>query len=293
MDLSFNKEKLIEKYKPDFAMAYGSGVFRQDGYAKDEKPMVDFIFGVNNSVEWHERNLTENGLDYSLISRLGGPKFVNWLQGIGTGIFYNPYVDFEGQTIKYGVISIKDLLDDLNNWTSMYVAGRLHKPVEILKSDVWINRAIQNNLEYAIDVALFLLPEQFKERDLYEMVAGLSYLGDSRMKFGENPEKIKNIVNGNFNGFKKLYYEIFEKEFSRDKHNLLDRLPQNLKKELLERVISMKAEDSLGKEDLRDAISSIVHSSSISQTIKGLVSAGLIKSVRYAMEKMEKAGKLS
>ena len=65
MNLSFDAEKLIEKYKPDFAMAYGSGVFRQEGYSKDDKPMVDFIFGVDNALEWHKRNLQKNGEDYS------------------------------------------------------------------------------------------------------------------------------------------------------------------------------------------------------------------------------------
>lgn len=28
--LSFNKDNLLEKYKPDFAVGYGSGVFLQE-----------------------------------------------------------------------------------------------------------------------------------------------------------------------------------------------------------------------------------------------------------------------
>lgn len=35
------------------------------------------------------------------------------------------------QIIKYGVISTDSLIDDLIHWKTMYVAGRLHKPVGI------------------------------------------------------------------------------------------------------------------------------------------------------------------
>ena len=32
------------------------------------------------------------------------------------------------QIIKYGVMGLQPLLDDLNTWRHLYVAGRLHKP---------------------------------------------------------------------------------------------------------------------------------------------------------------------
>ena len=31
--------------------------------------------------------------------------------------------------MKYGVVTVDALVDDLTNWCAMYAAGRLHKPV--------------------------------------------------------------------------------------------------------------------------------------------------------------------
>ena len=31
--------------------------------------------------------------------------------------------------MKYGVISVRSLLDDLLNWRTLYMSGRMHKPV--------------------------------------------------------------------------------------------------------------------------------------------------------------------
>lgn len=39
----------------------------------------------------------------------------------------------------------------------------------------------------------------------FQRIAGISYLGDFRMTFGENPKKVRNIVDGNFSAFQQLY----------------------------------------------------------------------------------------
>ena len=43
-----------------------------------------------------------------------------------------PYEEMQ-KRCKYCVIGIKDLEDDLIGWNTLYVAGRLHKPVLVLK----------------------------------------------------------------------------------------------------------------------------------------------------------------
>lgn len=46
------------------------------------------------------------------------------------------------QNIKYGVVSVDTLCNDLLNWETMYLSGRLHKPVSI-KNVVELVRTVQ------------------------------------------------------------------------------------------------------------------------------------------------------
>jgi translocator assembly and maintenance protein 41 len=83
---------------------------------------------------------------------------------------------------------------DLEEWETLYLAGRLQKPVSILRQDAKLGLASKMNLENAIRVALLMLPDRFTEEELFLKIAGLSYRGDFRMLFGENPHKVYNIV---------------------------------------------------------------------------------------------------
>lgn len=71
--------------------------------------------------------------------------------------------------------------------------------------------AYQINLMSAVRVALLLLPARFTEHDLYSAIAGISYLGDPRMRFyAENPNKVRNIVDGQLANFRRLYAPLVE-----------------------------------------------------------------------------------
>lgn len=78
--LSFDKDKLLDQYNPDFAMAYGSGVFKQTGYTQKDKQMIDLVFGVDSTFDWHTLNLKKNSSDYSLLVKIIGAQFANYLQ---------------------------------------------------------------------------------------------------------------------------------------------------------------------------------------------------------------------
>lgn len=113
--------------------------------------------------------------------------------------------------MKYGVVNIETLCRDLAEWDTLYLAGRLQKPVKILRDDPRVRLAYQINLMSAVRVALLLLPTRFTEHELYSAIAGISYLGDPRMRFyAENPNKVRNIVDSQLANFRRLYTPLVE-----------------------------------------------------------------------------------
>lgn len=213
-----------------YAFAYGSGVFPQskaDGHvataeeiarvhpkaplavqkAQNGNPkMIDFIFGVTFTQHWHSLNLNQHRNHYSALGSLGSGA-VSYVQDrMGAGVYFNTHVAVNGTLIKYGVVNIDTLCRDLTEWDTLYLAGRLHKPVKILRDDPRVRLANQMNLLSALRTALLLLPEKFTEMELYNTIAGISYLGDPRMTLPtENPQKVSNIVGNNFINFYRLY----------------------------------------------------------------------------------------
>lgn len=88
--------------------------------------------------QWHTTNMSINPDHYSA-SKLLGSQFVAAVQeNIGGALWYNTNVPmstrkWSARPMKYGIISTKALKDDLINWRYLYAAGRLHKPVCVLK----------------------------------------------------------------------------------------------------------------------------------------------------------------
>lgn len=131
------------------------------------------------------------------------------------------------QEVKYGVISSGRLKWDLTEWETLYVAGRLHKPVSLVRTATAMQappnstqvlpliqpssmvEPLERNTSAALRLSLLILPERFTEMQLYEQIAGISYSGDPRMAVpgAENPEKVRNIVRGPgaIEGFRQMY----------------------------------------------------------------------------------------
>ena len=214
-----------------YAFAYGSGVFPQSATSTSEPPsrihsnpstaistiqggkgkMIDFIFGVSYTQHWHSLNLHQYRDHYSGVGSLGS-SFVSRIQDKwGAGVYFNPYVTVNGTVIKYGVVNLDTLCRDLSEWDTLYLAGRLQKPVKILRDDPRVRLANQVNLISAVRTALLLLPRTFTEQDLYGTIAGISYLGDPRMALPtENPNKVDNIVRNQLPNFRRLYAPLIE-----------------------------------------------------------------------------------
>ncbi|KDN49904.1 mitochondrial matrix Mmp37, partial [Tilletiaria anomala UBC 951] len=200
-----------------FAFAYGSGVFSQETSGpehfkppiskKGGKKMIDLIFAVQHPAHWHAVNMNLHKSHYSVLARMGGSVVLAWVQRLGAGIWYHPYVTMGDELVKYGVMDVDTLCKDLIDWDTLYVSGRMHKPVALITTDARVRLAQQVNLTSALRIALLLLPERFTEVELYTRIASLSYTGDFRMSVpgGENANKVRNIVIGQREEFRRLY----------------------------------------------------------------------------------------
>lgn len=301
------------------AFAYGSGVFQQTGVDMS-KNMIDFIVVVDHPQRWHTENLAMNRKHYSCLKWLGPRKITNIQRNYGAGIYYNTLVPFEQRLIKYGVISTEALISDLTNWDTLYVSGRLHKPVKMVKKPTSskVISSLHLNLRSALHSSLLLLPETFTEIELYAAITSLSYSGDFRMTFGEEKGKVMKIVTPNLEHFRKLYepviaetkhlaynaklgkYVHFQNEATRFYHlNLLSRgvveglLNAKQAKDPYiypdsEEFIRKMAQDGHCSDYVSESIAGIVKKSSWSQSIKGIWTAGLRKSIKYSSKKVIK-----
>ncbi|KIJ61099.1 hypothetical protein HYDPIDRAFT_177171 [Hydnomerulius pinastri MD-312] len=300
-----------------YAFAYGSGVFEQAGYeksvdgkqkGKDDRPMLDFVFAVTHPDHWHSINMHQYPGHYPLHAREVGP-----------GLWFNTFVPMHGVTIKYGVTTVDTLCADLLNWRTLYLAGRMHKPLRIIKDDARVRLTQQVNLTSALRTALLTLPAQFTQRELFTAIAGISYAGDPRMVLpAENRGKVVNMVERQEAQFRELYWRLaqglpgvrwgvdsgmIEQDTSahaRAAH--LKKLPEGLLSRVHQRVEgrgpAREADESAywlrvaGDEQLPSILnaemSKIVRYPATVQSLKGVVSAGLVKSARYTAAKVGK-----
>ncbi|KAG6335967.1 hypothetical protein ID866_3120 [Astraeus odoratus] len=312
-----------------YAFAYGSGVFEQAGYeqagdgeskrGKVDRPMLDFVFAVSHPGHWHSINMHQYPGHYPLHARALGSSFVAKVQEFGPGLWFNTFVPMHGVTIKYGVTTVDTLCADLLNWRTLYLAGRMHKPLRIIKDDARVRLTQQVNLTSALRTALLTLPDSFTQRELFSRIAAISYAGDPRMLLpAENRGKVANMVSRQEGQFRELYWRLaqglpgvrwgvdamkIEQDVSahaRAAH--LKKLPQGLLVRVHERMAgrgpSREADESaywlrVASDEqmptiLHEEMCKIVRYPATVQSLKGVVSAGVAKSARYTAAKVGK-----
>jgi translocator assembly and maintenance protein 41 len=207
------------------AFGYGSGVFSQGR----DPGMLDLIFVVRDAQAWHQANQARNPGHYAFWLRTMDPQglFATGIQrtfrhGRDGKVFF--HVIENPVPLKYGVIQNEDFIQDLTQWESLYVAGRLHKPTltipiegslpgkyddELIRQQQ--QRAQYFNLQAAVATALLLSPlasHNVSWLQFYSQIASLSYTGDFRMAVGgEDPHKIQKLVQtpGQLERFHVLY----------------------------------------------------------------------------------------
>lgn len=304
---------------------YGSNVIKQD--TRKESDLVDLILVVDDPLKWHQENYIRNNQHYSFLRYL--PNNIRHIteiqQEYGAKIYFNTYVRLGNLFVKYGVIRTEHLINDLRTWSELYVAGRLHKPVEFIdnsyEKDEALRSAMRFNKESALRAALLQLPETFDLKKLYIKITGLSYHGDPRMIFGEDISKIENIVSSQFDRFDQLYLpmlkmnhsfresvqwnetkQVFTQDVSHKTiFKSLKLLPIEVRKKIcachgneaktLEAdVVLASVSRSINYDEIvARAIASTVRRSSLSQSLKGFLTAGFFKSLKYSQRKIVKS----
>lgn len=322
------------------AFAYGSGVVEQGGYdysAVDpsQLPMLDMIFIVEDSTVWHTENMKLNPGHYTSMIAFNPAVVAAVQDNLGAYVWFNAYIPMKTiksphRMIKYGVIQRSFFLNDLNNWDSLYIAGRLHKPVLMVKSTAEIDDAMQSNRMQALRAAMLLLPKCFSELDLYLGIASLSYIGDPRMLIGENPRKVLNLVTPIVPFYRSMYAStvqialdkpitipivgtkeqivascgpvlklvsspssgatIYMQEESKEaRWSLCQGLPLTMRRLLFiqgrARFLKQKPPT---RGAIRTALATLVARSASSQSMKGLLTVGVVKSVTYIFSKVAK-----
>lgn len=293
--------------------------------------MIDLILCVDDTRRFHQHNMDANPGDYSSLARLLGAGGVGRLQATGTlgaRVYFNPLVPLaDGRMIKYGVVSSADLVADLCDWRHLYVAGRLHKPVEVLHEpaattagDRQLRHALRRNLESAVRVALLRLPESFGYFELFHAIANLSYAGDFRMYFGERRDKVRNIVAPQLLEFRALYERtlgelqlagvlqidddaggdilraarLVQDQSAAVTVQHVERLPAALRQSLgigsgmAELVRMVEQRPDELRRRLEQRTQRIVWNSSWGQSLKNVPTAGAGKAVRYSWQKVRK-----
>ncbi|KAI3969746.1 hypothetical protein MKX01_037948 [Papaver californicum] len=308
----------------EFCCSYGSSLLPNNN---DKSTMVDYIIGVSDPLQWHDQNLKMNRNHYaSWMMQFGGAKVITGVaERIGVGVHFNPYVTWEDRMVKYGVVRMHNLVQDLLNWESFYLSGRLQKPVHILADSIDIENLNSNNLRAATSTALLLLPSEFSEEDLYAKICSLSYMGDLRMFFAEDKNKVKRIVQGQFDLFQKSYKPFIDEYAAKDllgfssssdpqgliaqdcalsaTRSLVSSLPSTVHSgmgmrlgdkvkvseagRVIREVVISSREETV--ECLRKVLRRKVMVSSARQAFAGLLSAGAVNSAQYLARKMGKA----
>lgn len=280
------KRFMSQRPECEAIIGYGSGISKQKDQ-ENRKVQVDLIVVVEDIKKWHKENAKMNSTDYSFTGRQFMTKVSKGMLKKGGKICYMTYIPFEGHSFKIGTIEKNDFLDSLTLWDTFYLAGRMQKPIMVVKASKEIKEAISHNREMAVAAASLISEERkIPLTEFYQTIVSLSYMGDTRMKFAENPKKVSNIVMGALDFFEENYgsSELLKKTkgYITNKHT-----KENI--ELLPILIRTKIEnDENAGEVIKDYLKDKNKTESSVQTIKGIFTSGPAKSVKYALAKIKR-----
>lgn len=299
-------DKFIETLPETVSVkAYGSSIGYQEGYKPNEKKQVDLIVVVDNIKKFYQENLKMNRYMYGLTPRIYFKHAKASTLKKAAGICYTTDIKYGIDSYKMGVIEKADVLEDLLEWKTFYIAGRFQKEMYTAKADKEIEEANEKNKRNALTIALILLDKEKPTlMNLYETICSLSYMGDSRKNFkAEDPRKIQKLASGSKEHFDREYTaktDLFV--VNKDETITIDykkvfkgigELPENLKIKIADSIDGKISIEKLPiiREAIKEYLTTIIKKSSMAQTLKGVKTTGIWKSLGYALAKLKKGRK--
>lgn len=163
-----------------FAFAYGSKVMKQAS-ADTSNSMLDLMLVVDGDPvqSFHPTHINKYPYHYSWLCRHAPTNVLKRIQEVGAGVMFNTDVKLGGmQRAKYGVVGWDRFHRDLQHWDTLYLAGRMQKPIQLVHGE-WkdVEKAQRQNLVAALHAALLMLPERFTTHELLVSIVSISYLG--------------------------------------------------------------------------------------------------------------------
>ena len=292
---------------PDFlsAKVYGSFVTNSEPLKKNEIRQIDLIIAVDNLKNFFLENVSKNPYMYHLMPTLFFKcASEEQLKMFGNSC-YTSHIKYMDKYYKMGVIEKKDLIEDLVEWKTFFMAGRFQKEMLTLKADKEIEKANIINKKNAVVASILLMNKIYPTlMDLYRMLCSLSYIGDERKRWhAEDPLKEEKLAIRS--------KEFFDREYtskcsliniSSSSHVLYDyvdvlneigSLPQELRYRLYDVMkLYIGEDDEILKEKIASEIYTFLYEkttkASREQIIKGLVTTGPLNSFDYTVAKLKK-----
>lgn len=324
MSTNINKTKeIVDKFvarlpesEVDGVIAYGSGVKKQGSAPKRKKIIniknqVDTMILVPHEELFHRFNFLMNPDMYSMIGSWFFLKHPEWYH-YGSDTCYIPYIDPEEgfrltveDYVKAGIISTENFISNNYTWDKPYNSFRVQKPV-----DADVNEAAAESIDYTrlsgLIAALMMVDRNNTDvNGLLTKICSLSYLGDTR-SFIEGDDKIRGIVQGSYDEFLQIYkpdnlhdglYKVRADSLIVPDYDAIDEYGlENLPSSLVNFIEPEKKLAHMSKEELEKLREQLISffieknsGSSLQMTIKGLATAGAVKSLRYVGAKVYKS----
>ena len=282
-------------------IAYGSGAIPQQNSSYKDKKQIDLIEVVDDLEETivehmiqHPENFTPSTLRFFRNASL------KQLER-GAPIVYFTNDSFQGETIKRGFISKQQFLKSIYENKSLFVPFRLQKVVELVQCrDDEIYRALVYEHQKTLMEALLMLPkEKHNLYDLMMRICSFSYLGDLRMKLHcEDPNKIKNIVDGQLEYFYQDYEEVNYNYYQRGMSSSFGVNYEQIQKDFsilpldIQKLLESYTLDENSSLEVTEALEQYFIAASkkenLKQIWKGIQTVGVQKAFVYGLRKAKK-----